>query len=209
MLVWILLAIAAFLLVYRPREHLVVAPGEGTPPAESDPAWKSKVDAQIPMDGNPRDYFIALTQFFATIYRPARSANPTAEIPAARVEEFLASQPATINKNALRQMIISGFAVDRGSAQGREEKQLVTTGALAGFKAKGGSEFIEPKDGVLETWKRDEASYVPADPRLSTLSEGIYAPLSESSIPRREGQFPNISASWTGARPYTLSQNVQ
>jgi hypothetical protein len=175
----------------------------------SDAAWRSKVEAQVPIGKSVQDYMTATRAFYDTKYKPARTANATAEIPASEVEAFLATQPATIEKNILRQILISGFAVDRGSAQGREEKQLVTTGALAGFKAKGGSEFIEPKDGVLETWKRNDTPYVPADPRLSTLPEGIYAPLPDSSIPRREGQFPNISASWTGARPYTLSQNVE
>lgn len=175
-----------------------------------DPAWRSKVDAQAPIGGSDDDYILALQSFYDTTYKPARESNPTASIPAAQVEAFLTAYPVTtIDKKALRQIILSGFDIDRGSAQGREEKQLVTTGALAGFKAKGGSEFIEPKDGVLETWKRDEQTYVPADPRLSTLPEGIYSPLPESSPPRYEGQFPDISASWTGARPYTLSQNVQ
>jgi hypothetical protein len=209
MLVWILLAIAILLLAWRPREHLVVAPGLGTRPSMSDAAWRSKVEAQVPIGKSVEDYMAVMQSFYDTKYKPARTANSTAEIPASEVEAFLATQPATLDKNVLRQIIISGFAVDRGSAEGREEKQLVTTGALAGFKAKGGSEFIEPKDGVLETWKRDEESYVPADPRLSTLPEGIYAPLPPSSSPRREGTFPDTSASWTGARPYWIGQNVQ
>jgi len=209
MLVWILLAIAALLLVYRPREHLVVAPGLGTRPSMSDAAWRSKVEAQAPIGQSVEDYMAATQAFYDTKYKPARTTNSTAEIPASEVETFLQGQPATLDKKVMRQILISGFAIDRGSAEGREDEQLVTTGALAGFKSKGGSEAIEPKDGVLETWKRDEASYVPADPRLSTLSEGVYEPLPASSPPRHEGDFPDTSASWTGARPYTLSQNVR
>jgi hypothetical protein len=210
MLVWILFGIAGLLLTYRPREHLVVAAGPGVRPSITDAAWRSKVDAQAPIGGSDDEYILALQSFYDTVYKPARDANSTAEIPAAAVEAFLTAYPVvSVDKKALRQILLSGFAIDRGSAEGREEDQLVTTGALKGFKAKGGSEFIEPKDGVLETWKRTEDSYVPADPRLSTLPEGIYEPLPESAAPRHEGQFPNISASWTGARPYTLSQNVR
>jgi hypothetical protein len=209
MLAWILLALVIALLFYRPREHLVVAPGLGTRPSMTDAAWRSKVEAQVPIGQSVEDYMAAIQSFYDVTYAPARTTNPTAEIPAATVESYLGTQSERLDKKVLRQILISGFAIDRGSAEGREDKQLVTTGALAGFKAKGGSSFIEPKDGVLETWKRDEESYVPADPRLSTLPEGIYERLPESSPPRHEGQFPDISASWTGARPYTLSQNVR
>lgn len=175
----------------------------------TDAAWRSKVEAQVPIGKSVEEYMAATQAFYDTKYKPARTANATAEISASEVETFLGTQPATLDKSVLRQILLSGFAIDRGSAQGREEKQLVTTGALAGFKAKGGSEFIEPKDGVLETWKRDEETYVPSDPRLSTLPEGIYEPLALSLPPRREGDFPDRSASWTGARPYWIGQNVE
>lgn len=209
MRLWILLGIALLLLLWRPREHLVVTSGPGPRPSMADAAWRSKIDAQAPIGGSDEDYMKALQSFYDTQYKPARDANPTAEISAAEVESFLGTQPSTLDKDALRQIVLSGFAVDRGSAEGREEEQLVTTGALKGFKSKGGSEYIEPKDGVLETWKRTEDSYVPADSRLSTLAEGIYAPLPPSSLPRREGRFPEMSASWTGARPYWIGQNVR
>lgn len=195
-----------------PRERLVITSGPGERPSSAAPAWRSKIDAQAPLGGNDEDYVKALQSFYDTIYSPLRTQNPDAQPKASEVEVFLDKQPATVDKKALRQIILSSFQIDREGDTGaaREEKQLNKTGALKGFQAEGGSQVIEPKDGVLETWKRVEETYQPSDSRLSTLPEGIYGSLPESSPPRREGVFPDSgSTSRSGARPYSLGQNVQ
>lgn len=198
---WWLLAIAALLLVLMITHHegFVDRPGPGTRPSLSDAAWRSKIDVQIPIGASKTDYETALQSFYDTIYEPMRTENDTAMPKDTQVEIFLQSQPATIDKNALRQIILSGFAVDRTtSASAREEKQIK-------FKP---SEALEPRDGVLETWKYPKQTYIPVDNRIGDLPEGVYAPTVQEAGPRREGIHDDKSASWTGQRPYSLGQNV-
>jgi hypothetical protein len=205
---WILVLIAVLLLLTGSREHYVDVPGPGTRPSLKDAAWKSKIDVQIAIGASDEDYVAALQSFFDTIYKPAREKNTTASIPAATVETFLKSQPSTINQGALRQIILSGFAVDRkDTGPAREEKQLNIEGALKGFAAKGGSKAIEPKNGVDETWPQyvNRPDYEPADSRTGNLPEGVYAPV-EQSKPRREGTFDDKSTSWTGAKFYNVCE---
>lgn len=205
--VWILLALCllVFILGVR-REHYVEIDGPGVRPSLQDAAWRSKIEAQVSIGASDEDYEKALQSFYDTVYKPARTENATATIPAAKVEEFIQSQPETVSKESLRQIILSGFAVDRGgSAAEREAKQIVTTGALKGFQSKGGSEAIEPKDGVDETWPQyvNRPTYRPSDSRKGELSEGVYKPVPQTS-PRREGSFKSASTSWTDVSFYNV-----
>jgi hypothetical protein len=214
MRVWLLVAIALLLLAFgMTREHYVdvlddkgrTIGGPGTRPSLQDAAWRSKIEVEAPIGGNTSDYETALRSFFDNVYKPLRDLNPTALVPAAQVEAFLNSQPATIDKKVLRRIILAGFAVDRGeSAASREEKQTVTTGALKGFATKGGSQAIEPKDGVDETWPQytNKPQYRPADSREGHLSEGVYKPTDQQETPRREGSYDDKSTSWTDTKYY-------
>ena len=197
---WWLIAIALLLLVLMmTRERFVEAPGPGTRPSLADGAWRSKIEVQIPIGGNKEDYEKALQSFFDTIYSPMRTTNPTAMPKDTQVEEFLNTQPSNIDKNALRQIILSGFAVDRTtSAAAREEKQVK-------FQP---TEALQPRDGVLETWKYVRQEYQPADSRIGDLPEGVYKPTKQQPEPRREGIVDDKSASWTGQRPYSIVENV-
>jgi hypothetical protein len=194
---WWLIAIALVLLtLMMTRERFVETPGPGTRPSLADSGWRSKIEAQAPIGGSKEDYEKSLQTFYDTIYEPLRKTNPTAAPKDTQVEEFLTSQPSTIDKNALRQIILSGFAVDKTiSAAAREEKQVK-------FQP---TEALQPRDGVLETWKhRTDTTYVPADTRIGELPEGVYAPTPQQPSPRREGIHDDKSVSWTGQRPYSL-----
>jgi len=197
---WWIVAIALLLLVWMTmRERFVEAPGPGTRPSLSDAAWRSKIDAQAPIGGNKEDYEKALQTFYDTLYKPLRDANASAMPKDTQVEVFINAQPATIDKNALRQILLSGFAIDRTtSAAAREQKQVK-------FNP---SEALEPRDGVLETWKRVYPGYTPADTRIGELPEGVYVPTEQQEQPRREGIVDDKSTSWTGQKPYSIAQNV-
>ena len=67
---------------------------------------------------------------------------------------------------------------------------------------------MEPRDGVLQTWKNVKQTYIPADSRIGELPEGVYAPTKQEGEPRREGILDDKSASWTGQRPYSIVENV-
>lgn len=197
---WWILAIALLLLVWMMcRERFVDAPGPGTRPSLTDAAWRSKIEAQAPIGGAKEDYEKALQTFYDTIYKPLRTANSTAMPKDTQVEEFLKTQPSTVDQGALRQIILSGFAIDRTtSAASREQKQVK-------FQP---SEALEPRDGVLETWKNVKQDYIPVDTRIGELPEGVYAPTEQQEEPRREGIVDDKSTSWTGQKPYSIAQNV-
>ena len=215
MVFWVLIALSLFLLwVCRPREQYVdvldssgkVIGGPGTRPSLQDAAWRSKIEASAPIGGNTTDYEKSIQGFYDTIYAPLRTENPTASVPAQQVEAFISAQPNTMDKKGLRQLIISGFAVERsGTAASREEEQLNTEDALKGFKAQGGSEAIEPKEGVPETWPqyRDVPEYKPSDTRKGNLPEGIYSPVYQT-VPRREGTYDDNSTSWNSGQFYNV-----
>jgi hypothetical protein len=197
---WWVLAIGFLLLVWMMvRERFVDVPGPGTRPSLTDAAWRSKIEAQAPIGGATEDYEKALQTFYDTIYEPLRRRNRTAMPKDTQVEEFLKTQPSTVDQGALRQIILSGFAVDRTtSAAAREEKQVK-------FQP---SEAREPRDGVLETWKNVKQEYIPVDTRIGELPEGVYAPTTQQKEPRREGIVDDKSTSWTGQKPYSIAQNV-
>jgi hypothetical protein len=182
--IWILLAIALFLLFLRSREHYVEIAGPGERPSRKAD-WLSKIDAEAPIGGNDDDYLRVLQQFYDEVYLPARTANKTVFLPDTEVKAF--ADKITIpgvDKEAIARIITAGFAVRRtGSAAAREEQQIVKTGALAGFEGKN----LEPSMGVDEVRTRTENTYVPADTRKGRLPEGIYTPVPQQEEPRREG----------------------
>ena len=192
---WLLLAIVVALLALMTlREHYVERDGPGLRPSfqgAEGAAWRSKIDAQIPIGGSDDDYMAALQKFYDTIYSPMRTANKTASPSDTQIEAFLEANPApNVSKDALRQIILSGFSVDRtGSAAAREEKQVK-------FKP---TEALEPRDGVDEVYgHRKEEVYVPADRRVGELPEGIYA-ATEQTQPDNEGMWDDKSTSWSPA----------
>jgi hypothetical protein len=192
---WLILLAVLLLALMMTRERFVETPGPGTRPSLTDGAWRSKIEAQAPIGGSKGDYEKALQSFYDTIYSPLRTENATAMPKDTQVEEFLNTQPSTIDKGALRQIILSGFAIDRTtSAAAREQKQIK-------FNP---SEALEPRDGVLETWKHVKQEYKPVDSRIGELPEGVYAPTVQEPAPRREGIVDDKSASWSGQRPYSL-----
>jgi hypothetical protein len=192
---WLLLAIVAMLLaIMTLREHYVEREGPGLRPSfdgAEGKSWRSKIDAQIPIGGSENDYLAALQQFYDKVYFPLRNTNKTASPKDSQVEEFLNSNTfPNVSKDALRQIILSGFSIDRsGSAAAREQKQVK-------FQP---TEALQPRDGVDQVYgHRKEGVYVPADPRLGQLPEGIYAD-TEQTEPSREGIWDDNSTSWSPA----------
>lgn len=193
--IWLLVAIAVALLVLMTlREHYVEREGPGLRPSfegAEGAAWRSKIDAQIPIGGSDEDYMKALQKFYDDIYFPLRNTNKTASPKDTQVESFIESVGIpNISKDALRQIILSGFSIDKTqSAAAREEKQVK-------FQP---TEALEPRDGVDEVYgRRKEEVYVPADKRVGKLPEGIYSPTSQTE-PSREGTWNDKSTSWSPA----------
>jgi hypothetical protein len=192
---WLLIAIAvALLLLMTLREHYVEREGPGERPSfdgAEGGAWRSKIDAQIPIGGSDDDYMKALQKFYDEIYSPLRTENKTASPKDTQVETFLDGLTIpNISKDALRQIILSGFSIDKTlSAVAREEKQIKFTP----------TEALEPRDGVDEVYgRRKEEIYTPADRRRGTLPEGVYAD-TEQTEPSREGLWNDNSTSWSPA----------
>ena len=191
MRLWILLGIALLLIFLRVREHYVEIEGPGERPTRNA-EWLSKIDAQAPIGGNDDDYITVLQKFYDEIYKPARTDNPTVFIKDTEVKTFAdAVTNPGVDKESIRKIITSGFAVDRtGSAAEREQKEIVTTGALADFKG----ENLQPSMGVDEVRTRTELTYTPSDSRRGNLPEGEYSPVPQSE-PRREGTRDDKSTS--------------
>ena len=198
--VWIFVAIAIVLLyVMTLRERYVETPGPGTRPSMDDAAWRSKVDAQAPIGGNDSDYIAALQKFYDEIYAPLRKANENASPKDTEVEAFLAGNTfPNVSKDALRQIILSGFSVDKTvSAAAREEKQVK-------FQP---TEALQPRDAVDQVYgRRKEEVYVPAKPEFSDLfSEGYYAATPQTA-PIREGTWDSKSTSWSPQAFYSVCE---
>jgi len=193
--IWLLIAIAvALLVIMTMREHYVERDGPGLRPSfegAEGSAWRSKIDAQIPIGGSEDDYMKALQKFYDEIYYPIRNANKSASPKDTQVEAFLDSVGIpNISKDALRQIILSGFSIDKTqSTAAREEKQVK-------FMP---TEALQPRDGVDEVYgHRKQEIYVPADKRAGRLPEGIYADTPQTE-PTREGTWSDKSTSWTPA----------
>jgi len=193
-LVWILLGIALLLVFLRTREHYVIISGPGLRPSRTAD-WLSKIDAEAPIGGNDDDYLAVLQQFYDEVYKPARTSNPDVFIKDTEVKAFAdrVSRPG-VDKESIRKIITAGFAVERtGTAAAREQQQIVTTGALAGFRGLN----LQPSMGVDQVRTRKEVTYLPADTRKGNLPEGIYTPTEQQEEPRREGTYDDKSTSWT------------
>lgn len=193
--IWLLIAIAVVLLLLMTvRERYVEREGPGERPSFDGPegaAWRSKIDAQIPIGGSDDDYLKALQKFYDTIYAPLRTQNKTASPKDTEVEAFLEANPfPNVAKDPLRQIILSGFSIDRTvSAAAREQKQVK-------FQP---TEALEPRDGVDQVYgHRKEEVYVPADKRIGELPEGIYADTKQTE-PKRPGLWDDKSTSWSPA----------
>ena len=190
---WVLglLAVLALVVVWRlwTRERYVEIPGPGKRPSMEDPAWRSKIDAEAPIGGSDEDYMAALQKFYDSVYFPLRSKNTSAAPKDTQVEEFLNTNTfPNVSKDSLRQIILSGFAVDKTvSAAEREKKQVKFTP----------TEALQPRDGVDEVYgRRKQEVYVPADPRTGKLPEGIYEPTFQTE-PLRDEEVNTKSISWS------------
>ncbi len=169
-----------------------------TRPSLEDPAWRSKIDAEAPIGGNDEDYVRALQAFYDKVYVPATLKPKDTD-----VEAFIKSSDASfpgVDPNSLRKIITKGFRVDLTTTIAeREKKELVTTGALAGFAGNN----LQPGNARDQVYARTELGYIPADSRKGELPEGLYEP-TEQSLPRRPGDFKDKSTSWTQVSPMSF-----
>jgi len=169
-----------------------------TRPSMNDSSWRSKVDAEAPIGGNDDDYMKALQAFYDKVYTKSATRPKDTD-----VEAFLKTadaQFAGVDPISLRRMIANGFKVDLTvSGTAREEQQVVTTGALAGFS---GSE-LQPGNARDEVYTRDEELYIPADTRLGEVPEGILDPVPQTE-PNKPGYYSDKSTSWTPNSFYSV-----
>lgn len=169
-----------------------------TPPSMEDSSWRSKIDAEAPIGGNDEDYMQALRAFYDKVYTKSKTRPKDTD-----VEAFLKTadaQFAGVDPISLRRMIANGFKVElTTTGTAREEQQVVTTGALAGFS---GSE-LQPGNARDEVYTRDEQLYIPADSRKGELPEGIYDPV-EQTEPNKPGDYKDNSTSWTPNSFYSV-----
>jgi len=194
---WIVL-ILLFLVVFTYRERFVemtknkqgqwVTQTIPVPSMESV-EWRSKIEAQIALGADESEYIRELKRFYDTEYKPKGRPKDT------DVEAFLQTT-TNIDKDSLRQIILSGFPIDRTkTAAAREEAQV---------KIKDIGRYLEPRDGVDQTFPRKEPVYIPADTRIGELPEGIYEPVDQQPKPRREGVWDDKSVSWTRQSFFSL-----
>lgn len=202
MVLWWLFAIALLLFALQYREHYVDPDRKIDRPQLIDGKipgiWQSKIDANSPISSNDMDYFNALQAFYDKVYAPAAVRPKDTE-----VEAFLKTADATvsgIDPAALRKMIGSSFSIElTQSAAAREEKEIVTTGALAGFTGSN----LQPGNARDEVYDRVEQPYIPVDSRKGELPEGLYIP-TEQTFPTRPGDLKDNSTSWTQEQPYSF-----
>lgn len=185
---WILIAIAVLLLVWGVRERYTDPERRVTRPSLTDATWRSKVDAESPVDSDDAKYIEVLQKFYDIVYVPSPT-KPTDR----QVEDFLASTDAKIpgvEPEPLRRIIVSSFSIERTvTAAGREQKQVKFQPTAA----------IVPRLAV-DPLSRPEGVYTPADPRVGELPEGIYAPVTPSEEPTRSGEWDDKSTSWSSAQ---------
>lgn len=209
---WLLIAIALLLFALSFREFYQDPDSPVTRPTgdrKKDQAWYSKIDSQAPIDGNDAEYIRVITRFYDEVYAPAETRptqtdlnNFVAGLPAPFNPAMNAVGTPNANHRAIKEILETGFRIGRaGTAAAREEAELVTTGALAGFKG----ENLQPSDGYDQVYgHRTQDLYVPADNRPATeLPEGEYPPTKQYD-PRRPGSPSPREVSWTGARFFSL-----
>ena len=196
MRLWVLFALSVLVFALNLRESYTdpespVRPPELTSDGKIPGDWQSKIDAAAPIGGDDMTYFRAIQAFYTKVYVPAAVKPKDTE-----VEAFLQTPDGNapgIDVDALRKILGPAFRVElTGTAESRELKKLVTTGALAGFSGAN----LEPKQGRDEVFTRVEEIYAPADTTQSDrASEGVHDP-TEQTKPRRnlESGTPFASA---------------
>jgi hypothetical protein len=208
MIEWIALSLLIFLFIWSIRETFVdtefkssgvgVASAVQRPPEDTGSpayaAWKSKVDAQIPVGGKSSDYIKAIRAFYDKVYEPASTKPTTSDI-----ETFLKSSDVTglpLDTNSLRIILADGFHIEASeTAAAREQRQTKFTP----------SKNLEPSMGRDQVFDRTELEYKPADPRADgPVPEGHYAPLKQQGRPRRLGESNYETVGKTGTLFYDV-----
>jgi len=170
-----------------------------TPPTLESGAWRSKIDAQVPIGANDDDYIKVLRAFYDKVYSPA-TIKPTVT----QLEAFLAGPDVKgipVDTNALRLIITDGFHLDAGaSAVAKEQAQVK-------FNP---TKNLEVSDGRDEVYTREEKEYEPADIRQGgPVPEGYYAPLIQQGKPRRTGEVEYGSAGKTSTQFYDVCSDTK
>lgn len=158
-------------------------------PSMESAEWRSKIESQAALDADESEYIRELKRFYDTEYKPKRKPKDT------DVENFLKTA-TNVDKDALRQIILSGFPIDKTetvAARLKRQQKIEDVG-----------KYLEPRDGRSETYKRVYPTYVPADTRIGELPEGIYEPVEQQPNPRREGIWDDKSVSWTRSSFFSL-----
>jgi hypothetical protein len=185
MILWVLFALAVLVFALQLRESYTDPDSPVNPPVlqangKIPPDWQSKIDAFSKIDANDMAYFQAIQAFYTTVYVPSETKPTDTD-----VEEFLAgtgSEIRGVDVGVLRKLLTSAFRIElTATAAAREEKQLVTTGALAGFAGSN----LQPGNARDELYSRVEQIYAPADTRAGDrVSEGLYEDTTQTK-PRR------------------------
>ena len=162
-------------------------------------AWKSKVDAQVPIGANDDDYIKAIRAFYDKVYYPSPTKPTTANI-----ESFLKSPDVVglpLDTNALRMILADGFHIEAGeTAAAREKRQTKFTP----------TKNLEPSMGRDQVFDRTELDYTPADPRNDgPVPEGHYAPLKQQGRPRRLGEPNYETVGKTGTLFYDVCSETK
>jgi hypothetical protein len=184
-MLWVLLALAVLVFALHLRETYVDSESPVNPPvltaAGKIPAdWQSKIDAFSRINTDDMAYFRAIQAFYTTVYQPAQTKPTDTD-----VEQFLAGTGASIpgvDPVILRKLLASSFRVQlTATAAAREKKEIVTTGALAGFTGSN----LQPGNARDELYTRVESIYTPSDTEQSDrAAEGVYEDTTQTK-PRR------------------------
>lgn len=187
-MLWVLFALAVLVFALYLRETYVDSESPVNPPVltaggKIPPDWQSKIDAFSKISSDDMAYFRAIQAFYTTVYQPAATKPTDAD-----VEQFLAGTGAAIpgvDPVVLRKLLASSFRVAlTTTAAAREEKEIVTTGALAGFTGSN----LQPGNARDEVYTRVEPIYTPADDRQSDrTAEGPHEE-TEQTKPRRNAE---------------------
>jgi hypothetical protein len=184
-MVWIILAILLFLFTLR-ESFTDTEFTNVTRPSLDSGAWKSKIDAQVPIGSNDADYISALQAFYDKVYKPSALKPTTADI-----EKFLKGpyvNGVPIDPAALRIIIADAFHIQPSlSAAAREQQQVKFQPSAA----------LQPSDARDEVYTREEESYRPSDTRIGELPEGKYAPVTQQFTARHPGESDYNTTSWT------------
>lgn len=185
MILWVLFALAVLVFALQLRETYTDPESPVNPPVltangkiPSD--WQSKIDAFSKLNTDDMAYFRAVQAFYTNVYVPAETKPKDTD-----VEAFLqtpAGNAPGVDPVLLRKLLASAFRVElSATAAAREAKEIVTTGALAGFTGSN----LQPGNARDELYNRVEQIYTPADTQAGDrVSEGVYEDSSQTK-PRR------------------------